>query len=248
MGRQIGSLHRSKSHPANLQIPIPTIPFFTFPPPSSPYINTSSGIESDANSDITVFHTISQFDNSDLETPDEFADSEPSPSTHSQISLSPFSKPPYQPIHPQTHCISSSTLSQLSQVTPAYSPFISEHSTNNSLDNTQISNEPNNFITLQQQFQYPHTLTIHQLSSTITSSNSPTPSPASDYTPSLAQSSTSTETSTSTHVLIEPSNLNSPITHSHPNTEPPENTLIIQTTPILPNTFKSPYLYSSNIR
>ena len=45
----------------------------------------------------------------------------------------------------------------------------------------------------------PHTLTIHQLSSTITSSNPPTPTPISDYTPSLAHSSTSTESSNSTN-------------------------------------------------
>ena len=45
----------------------------------------------------------------------------------------------------------------------------------------------------------PHTLTIHQLSSTITSSNPPTPTPISDYTQSLAHSSTSTESSNSTN-------------------------------------------------
>ena len=45
----------------------------------------------------------------------------------------------------------------------------------------------------------PHTLTIHQLSSTITSSNPPTHTPISDYTPSLADSSTSTESSNSTN-------------------------------------------------
>ena len=52
---------------------------------------------------------------------------------------------------------------------------------------------------MQQQLKYPHTLTIHQLSSTVTSSNPPTPTPLSDYTPSLAQSSTSVETPTSTN-------------------------------------------------
>ena len=93
MSRQIGSLHRSISHPANLQNSIPIIPLFAFSPPDSPHINTSSGKDSDANSDITVFHSISQFDNSQLETPDEFADSEPSPST--------FSQPPFRPIHSQ---------------------------------------------------------------------------------------------------------------------------------------------------
>ena len=74
MSRQIGSLHRSNFHPANLQNSIPISPLFAFLPPDSPHMNRSSGIESDANSDITVFHTISQFENSDLETPDEFVD------------------------------------------------------------------------------------------------------------------------------------------------------------------------------
>ena len=91
MDRQIGSLHRSFSHPANLQNPNPIIPIFAFPPPESPYINTSSGMDSDAKSDITVFHTISQFNNSDIETPEEFANSEPSPSIISQ--------PPFRPIN-----------------------------------------------------------------------------------------------------------------------------------------------------
>ena len=172
---------------------------FFFPQPDSPQINTSSGMNSDTNSDITVFPFISQFENFDLETPDEFADSEPSPSTPSQTSPSTFSKPPFQLIHSQTHCISPSTPSHVSQVTSTYSPFISERSTNNSLDNIQISDELNNLITLQHQLQYPYTLTIHQLSSTKTSSNPPTPTPTSDYTPSLAQSSTSTESSTSTN-------------------------------------------------
>ena len=52
--------------------------------------------------------------------------------------------------------------------------------------------------TLQQQLLSPHILTIRQLSSTITSSNPLTPTPISDYTPSLARSSTSTESSNST--------------------------------------------------
>ena len=56
-----------------------------------------------------------------------------------------------------------------------------------------------NFITIQQQLLSPRTLTMYRLSSTITSSNPPTPTPISDYTPSLAHSSTSTETSTSTN-------------------------------------------------
>ena len=61
--------------------------------------------------------------------------------------------------------------------------------------------ELNNLITLQQHVQQPQTLTIHQLSSTITSSNPPTPTPSSDYTPSLTQSSTSTQSSSRTNLV-----------------------------------------------
>ena len=89
--------------------------------------------------------------------------------------------------------------SHASQVTPTYTPSLSDRSTNNSPDIPQISPELDNYITLQQQITHPHTLTIHHPSSITTSSGPPTPTPLSDYTPSLAQSSTSTETSTSTN-------------------------------------------------
>ena len=63
----------------------------------------------------------------------------------------------------------------------------------------QISQELDNFITLQQQpFHLEHS-TINQISSTIESSNPPTPTPSSAYTASLAPSSTSTESSNSTN-------------------------------------------------
>ena len=75
MSRQLGSLHRSNSHPANLQTPIPIIPLFAFPPPDFPIINISSSTNSDTNSDISDLFSISQFNNSNVETPDEFADS-----------------------------------------------------------------------------------------------------------------------------------------------------------------------------
>ena len=154
-------------------------------------------MDSDTNSDITIFRTIYQFENSDLETPDKFADSKPSPSTFSQPSPSTIAKPPFQPIQSQNQCASPSTPSHVSQVTPTYSTFTTERSTNNSSDNTQYSCEPNNLIKLQQQIQHPHTPTFHQLSSTKTSSNPSTPTPTSDYTPSLAQSSISTQSSSS---------------------------------------------------
>ena len=82
MSRQLGSLHRSNSHPANLQNPVPIIPLFAFSPPD--YIsNVPSNTDSDTNNNTSVFRTISQFNNCDLETPDEFANSETSPSTYS---------------------------------------------------------------------------------------------------------------------------------------------------------------------
>ena len=142
MSRQVGSLHGSISYPANLQNPILIIPLFLFPPPESPHVNTSSGMDSDTNSKIKVFHTIPQLKNSDLETPDEFDNSEPSPST--------FSQPPFQPIHYQAINESPSTPSHISQVTPTYSPFTNERSNNSSPDDTQISYEINNLITPQQ--------------------------------------------------------------------------------------------------
>ena len=179
MSRQIGSLHRSNSHPANLQTQIQIIPLFAFPPPDSSTINIPSSMNSDTNSDISIFHTISQFNNSNVETPDEFADSEPSSSTHTQTNSSVFSKSPFQPIQTSHPLPSFSTPSYASQVTPTYSLFNSDRSHNNSPGNIQISEELDNFITLQQQLTYPHTLTIHQLSSTLTSSNPPTPIPSS---------------------------------------------------------------------
>ena len=188
MSRQLGSLHRSNSHPANLQTQIPINPLFAFSPPVFPIFIIPSSTNSDTNSDISVFHTISQFNNSNVETPDEFAVSEPSPSTHTQTNSSVFSKPPFQPT-PSSHPLPSvSTSSYASQVTPTYSPLHSDRSYNNSPDNPQISQELDNFITLQQQLihpqhpyntstiihynivksTYPHTLlSLHSIISTI---------------------------------------------------------------------------------
>ena len=191
MSRQVGSLYRSISHPANLQNPLPIIILFAFPPPESPHVNTSSGMDSDTYSEITVFNTISQFNNTDIETPDKFANSEPSPPA--------FSQPPFRIILSQSTNDSPSSISHISQATPTYSPFTNDHSNNDSPETTQISQELDNLITLQQQIQHPHTLTIHQLSSNITSSNPPTPTPSSDCTPSLDQYSTSTLSSSTTN-------------------------------------------------
>ena len=145
MSRQLGSLHRSNSHPTYLYTPIPIIPLFAFPPPDFPTINISSSTNSDTNSDISVLYSISQLNNSNIETPDEFADSEPSPSSNFQTNSSVFSKPPFQPIPPNNSFPSVSTPSYALQVTPTYSPFHSDRSSNNSPDTPKF---PRNSIIL----------------------------------------------------------------------------------------------------
>ena len=109
-----------------------------------------------------------------------------------------FQNPLFNQSHQNNPLPSISTPSYASQVTPTYSSFHSDRSSN-SPDIPQISQELDNFITLQQQLLHPNTLTINQISSTIESSNPPTPTPSSAYTASLAQSSTSTESSNSTY-------------------------------------------------
>ena len=88
MSSQIGSLNRSFSYPSNLQCHSQIIPLFDFNPYPEPLnANISPSMDSDDASTNAVFHTIWQFYNSGIETPDEFADSEPSPSTFSQPPL-----------------------------------------------------------------------------------------------------------------------------------------------------------------
>ena len=193
MSRQLGSLHRSNSHPTNLTSSIPIIPLFAFPPPDFPSSNVTSGMNSDTNSHISVLYSISQLNNPNIETPDEFADSEPSPSNNFH-NPSHFSQPPFQPILSNNPDPITPTPSYASQVTPTYSSY---HSDQSSPDTPRISPELDNFITLQQQPYHLNTPTINQISSTTNSSNPPTPS--SNYTESLAPSSTSTESSLNTN-------------------------------------------------
>ena len=193
MSRQLGSLHRSNSHPTNLTSSIPIIPLFAFPPPDFPSSNVTSGMNSDTNSQISVLYSISQLNNPNIETPDEFADSEPSPS-NTFHNPSHFSQPPFQPILSNNPDPITPTPSYASQVTPTYSSY---HSDQSSPDTPRISPELDNFITLQQQPYHLNTPTINQISSTTNSSNPPTPS--SNYTESLAPSSTSTESSLNTN-------------------------------------------------
>ena len=195
MSRQLGSLHRSNSHPTNLTSPIPIIPLFAFPPPDFPSSNVTSGMNSDTNSHISVLYSISQLNNPNIETPDEFADSEPSPSNNFH-NPSNFSQPPFQPILSNNPDPITPTPSYASQVTPTYSSYHSDQSSH-SPDTPRISPELDNFITLQQQPYHLNTPTINQISSTTNSSNPPTPS--SNYTESLTPSSTSTISSLNTN-------------------------------------------------
>ena len=184
MSHQVGSLHRSISYPANLQSNLPINQLLAFPPPQSPHDNTSSSMESDNISNTTVYNSISQFNNSYT---DEFANSEPSPSTFSQL--------PFQPIHSQFKIQPTSSPPSISNVTSTYSPLTSEPSNKNSSVNTQLSHELAKFTTLQQQLQHPQTLTIHRLSQTIISSNPSTPTPSSLNAPSQIPTSSSTPSS-----------------------------------------------------
>ena len=226
MSRQLGSLHRSNSHPTNLNTPITIIPLFAFPPPDFPTSNITSDMNSDTNSHISVLYSISQLNNPNIDTPDELADSEPSPSHNFQTNPLGFSTPPFQPISPNNPLPTISTPSYVSQVTPTYSSIHSDRSSN-SPDTPQISQELDNFITLQQQPFHLGTSNVNQISSTIESSNPPTPTPSSAYTASLPHPPNH---QTALIELIAPSNENSQTIHFQQNQEQPVNILIIQIT------------------
>ena len=121
-------------------------------------------MDSDNNSTNTVFHTISQFNNSDIEIPVEFADSEPNPTT--------FSLPHFQPLYTETPDEPSSAPSSYTDATPIYSPMTSDPPDHSSPVEIELEKELDNFITLQQQLQHPNTLTIHDLSQSMISSES----------------------------------------------------------------------------
>ena len=196
-------------------------------------ITLLSGMESDTDSNTTVYITVSQFNNSDIETPDEFANSEPSQST--------FSQPTFQPLHSQLTFEPPSTPSPISNETPTFSPLTSEPSGNNSSVNTQISHELDNFITLQQQLQHPQTLTIHHFSQSIISSNPSIPTPSSNYPPSPYPTFSSNPSSSSTSRAYRTFKGNSPILHFPLTQEQPKHMSITHSTLTLKNSSK--YVY-----
>ena len=134
-----------------------------------------------------------------------------------------FSQPPFQPILSNNPDPITPTPSYASQVTPTYSSYHSDQSSH-SPDTPRISPELDNFITLQQQPYHLNTPTINQISSTIKSSNPPTPTPSSNYTESLAPSSTSTESSLNTNRAYRTFKESSPTILSQQNQEQPVNT------------------------
>ena len=186
-------------------------------------------MESDTKSNTTVYNTISQSNNSNIDTPDKFANSEPSPSA--------FSQPPFQPLHAQVEIEPLSPASPISHVTPTYSPLSSESSDNNDQDHTQLSHELDNFITLHQQMQHPRSLT---------SANPPsTPTPSSTYTQSQNPTSPSTPLVPTAHT--EPSKENSQIIHFYLIQEHPLQIKIIHFTLIRKNSYKHAYSFFHNI-
>ena len=101
MSRQLGSLHRSNSHPTNLTSPIPIIPLFAFPPPDFPSSNVTSGMNSDTNSHISVLYSISQLNNPNIETPMNLpTQNHPHPIIF--ITLLIFLNPLFNPYYPIT--------------------------------------------------------------------------------------------------------------------------------------------------
>ena len=149
-------------------------------------------MDSDHTSTNTVYHTISQFNISDIETPDELADSEPSPSTFSH----PLSTTPYH--------IPNEPSSAPSSYTDA-TPITSDPPDPPSPVDEELENELDSFVTLEQHLQNPNTLKIHHLSQTITSSESSN------------QASTTEETRA--HRVIKRKHPNTPI---FPNSRPPQ--------------------------
>ena len=156
-------------------------------------------MNSDTNSHISVLYSISQLNNPNIETPDEFAHSEPSPSNNFHTNSLNFSQPPFQPILPNNPDPTNSTPSYASQVTPTYSSLHSDQSSH-SPDTPRISPELDNFITLQQQ---PYHLDHPNHKPNLIHNRFIQPSypytPSSIYTESLAPSSTTTESSLSTN-------------------------------------------------
>ena len=94
---------------------------------------------SDDISKSTFFHNIPQFSNSDIETPDEFEISEPSPSIFLQL--------PFRPLLTPTPNEGSPAPSYYTDATPILSPMTSDPPDLPSPVDEELENENDNFIT-----------------------------------------------------------------------------------------------------
>ena len=100
----------------SIKPPTPLLPHFTLRPHLfSPTQFSSKSPRMDSNQ--TVFNTISNFNNSDVEAPDEFLDSEASPTN--------FSQPPFQPIVSPLPNETSSFPTSYTNAVPILSPMSS---------------------------------------------------------------------------------------------------------------------------
>ena len=142
MSREIGFLNRSLSYPSNLQRLSPNISISDLTPSPIPlYTINSPRMASDDNFTHTVFHTISQFKNSDIET-DEFQNSEPSSFTFWQPPPPSVHSTPQLPMNLPQPFLPTATQPQL-----ILSPMTSDHPDPPSPVNEELENELDNFIT-----------------------------------------------------------------------------------------------------
>ena len=115
---QIGGLKHSLSYPSNLQLHCSRISLSDLTSaPLSTFSTNSPRTESD-DSTQTIFNPTSNFNNSDVETLDEFLDSDPSPSF--------FSFSSFQPLASQLPNESSTAPSSYTDAFPILSPMSSD--------------------------------------------------------------------------------------------------------------------------
>ena len=95
-------------------------------------------MDSDDNSAHTVFHTISHFNLSDIETPDEFQNSEPSPST--------FWQSPFRLLQTPTPDEPSPVPSSFTDATTILSPMTNDQPDPPSSVNEELKNEHDTFL------------------------------------------------------------------------------------------------------
>ena len=147
MSRQIGTLNRSFSFPSKFQRQSSHISLSALiSSPCHHSLLILPRMDSDDSSN-TVFNTIVQ--TSDIDTPDEFQNSEPSPYT--------FSEPSFRPIHTPTPDESSPAHSSYTYATPILYPMTSDQPDTSSPVTEKLEHELDNFITLQQQLQNKNT-------------------------------------------------------------------------------------------